>query len=82
METALRGQEMNEPITTAVLNYGAPGLIIVVLLMAVKHLYNRNCEIQEKRISEGREQIQISGKLSSAFERLSELVKDSLEKSR
>lgn len=73
---------MTDPITTAILNYGAPGLIILVLLLAVRHLYNRNCDIQEKRISEGREQVQVSGKLSEAFERLSELVKDSLGKAR
>lgn len=73
---------MGEPITTAILNYGAPGLIIAVLLLAVRHLYNRNCEIQEKRVTESREQIQVAEKLSGGFERLSELVRNSLGNAR
>lgn len=44
---------MGDPITSVLLSYGPAGVIILILLLVIRHLYKQNQEIQEKRIAEG-----------------------------
>lgn len=66
-------------IFAEIAKYGAPGLIIVVLLYAVRHLYNEMRDSEKKRIEEAIAQIKVTERAADALEKLETVVKASLE---
>lgn len=59
---------MPEQIATTLLSYGAPGVIIAVLLAALRWLFLRYDAVQEARIEEGREIAKIATASAAALE--------------
>lgn len=59
---------MPEQIATTLLYYGAPGVIIAVLLAALRWLFLRYDAVQEARIEEGREIAKIATASAAALE--------------
>ena len=63
-------------IEQALLSYGVPGLIILILLGAMGKLDKRNEAIQEKRIAESREAIKALEQNTNALESLTDIVRE------
>ncbi|CAB4131756.1 hypothetical protein UFOVP131_27 [uncultured Caudovirales phage] len=63
-------------IEQALLSYGVPGLIILILLGAIGKLDKRNEAIQEKRIAESREAIKALEQNTNALESLTDIVRE------
>ena len=63
-------------IEQALLNYGAPGIIIAALLAAIARLDKRNEAIQEKRIAENREAIKVLEQNTNALDTLTEVIRE------
>lgn len=65
-----------DPITTGLIAWGPPGLIIAVLLLALKDIFGKLQDSQQKRIEESGKAIlvmeQFSNALKEAFKRLDE----------
>lgn len=54
---------------------GLPGLIILALALSVYKLYNRNQELQDKRIDEARESLKVMSDITTALGNLSDVIK-------
>ena len=65
-----------EPLLTPLLTYGAPGLIILALLIALNRIFDLYVDAQEKRILEGRESVKAHEATASALEALTQLIKE------
>lgn len=63
-------------IEQALLGYGAPGVIILALLAALRKLDARNEAIQEKRIAESREAIKVLEQNTNALESLTDIIRE------
>lgn len=63
-----------DPITSALLGYGVSGLIIAVLLAAIRALFNLYVASQEKRIEEGQKSTAAMERGASALDKLSGAV--------
>ena len=63
-------------IEQALLSYGVPGLIILILLGAIGKLDKRNEAIQETRIAESREAIKALEQNTNALESLTDIVRE------
>ena len=44
--------------------WGVPGALLVLLILVVRHLYNRNHELQEARLTEARESAKSNAELA------------------
>lgn len=63
-----------DPITTALLGYGVPGLIIAALLAALGKVFSLYTASQEKRIEEGQKSVAAMERGTSALDRLTAAV--------
>lgn len=59
---------MTDAVVSAILSYGAPGIIIAILLFVVRWQNTRITEIQEERISELKESARREAATASALD--------------
>lgn len=65
-----------ELIAQPLVAMGLPGIIIIGLSFALYRLSGAYHEVQEKRITETREMLQVMDNVTSAMDRLAELIRD------
>lgn len=57
------------------LGYGLPGVIIIVLLLAVRKLYNRNCTLQDARVIDAQTQTTALNANTNALNRITDALR-------
>lgn len=65
-----------DPLTTALLAYGPPGIIIAALLAALGKVFNLYVASQEKRIEEGQKSVTAMERGTDALDRLTAVVNE------
>ena len=65
---------VTEPISNMLLGLGLPGVIIIVLGLAVYKLYNRNQELHSTLYEVGKESVKANEATAAALNRLSDLL--------
>lgn len=63
-----------DPITTALLAYGPPGLVIAALLLALRHVFGLYVNSQEKRIEEGQKSVAAMERGANALDKVATAV--------
>ena len=59
---------MTDAVVSAILSYGAPGIIIAILLAALRWVFQKYDAAQEARIEEGKEIAKIATASAAALE--------------
>lgn len=57
------------------LGYGLPGVCIIVLLIAVRKLYNRNCTLQDARVTDAQTQTTALNANTNALNRITDALR-------
>jgi len=64
-----------DPLTTALLNYGALGILLAILVIAVKTLYSRNTTLNDRLHQIVKENTEAFHRQATATEGLTEVIK-------
>lgn len=63
-------------LTSTLISYGPPGIIILVLLLALRRIFDLYVETQEKRINERGESVKALEENSDALDKLSIMLRE------